>query len=84
MLERYLVYKGSLVEIVGRKIATGVGAIQSTRKLTPVDVRIAHSAFDALAYARARAMREIDKRGKRILVQSVGTSTLIGLRVFAT
>lgn len=66
MLERYFEYKGRQVEIVidGDEAGDwGWAYIIDAGKLTPGEVRISRGATDALAYARARAMREIDTTG---------------------
>jgi hypothetical protein len=64
MLERSFKYKGRQVEIVfdGDEAKSNLGWSYTIDgdKFTPGDVRISRGATDALAYARARAMREID------------------------
>lgn len=63
MLERYFGYKGRLVEVVVDGDASrdwGWSYRIDAGQLTLGDVRIA-SALDAIAYARARAIREIDQ-----------------------
>lgn len=64
MLERYFEYKGRQVEVVldgDESSDWGWSYTIDAGQLTTGDVRLSRGAVDALAYARARAMREIDQ-----------------------